>query len=347
MSINATAYTPVPTSSATTTTTNCSFQTISYNKAPPGSSISMASNIVCQCNGDEQLGPIYAVSGTNTTRWCDTATPVPSGFTQVPVSAGAPVSTTKSTTCSIVTTSFPKTLASSSTTMVSERICKCDRGEELGPGYAVSGTSTTSWCDSTISVPAGFTKLLVSNGSPIPLPTSTSTSTSTSSSSTALPSEVLIIWSYPPETGLVTYDAYLVPLGYSHSLSTDCTEVTGLDNSAIALLANVPDPNYIATTSVKGKLTTLTTHVESVPGGRPTGGVERRAAGTLGPFTGYDCTYQEPKFDNASVVCGSRVWPCYHPGEVEENSITPDYGACGNIRAVRPLVMVRCPLNNL
>ncbi|KAF7871778.1 hypothetical protein EAF04_003885 [Stromatinia cepivora] len=343
MSINATAYDPTTTSS-TTTTTNCSFQTSSYNKAPPGSSIIMTSAVVCNCNGDEQISPKYAVSGTNTTSWCDNATPVPSGYTRVSVSAGLPVSTTMSTPCSIVTTSYPKTLASSSTTMASAIICQCAFGNLVQPGYAVSGKSTTSWCHSTTSVPAGFTKLSVSNGFPIPLPITSST---TSSASTASPSpnkEVILIWSYPPKTGAATYDAYLVALGYNHNLSTDCTEVVGLDNSLIPLLANVPDPSYLATTTVKGKVTTTETRVENMPSGRPDGGVERRAPGTLGKFEGYDCTYEEQKLFDGSVVCGDKTWKCNPPNADEEEAITPNFGACDDIKIVRPLVMI-CPVN--
>ncbi|TGO47018.1 hypothetical protein BCON_0297g00130 [Botryotinia convoluta] len=305
--------------STTTAITNCSFQTNSYNKAPQGSSIIMTSAI------------------------CDNKTPVPSRFTRVSVSAGAPVATTMSTTCSIVTNSYPKTLANS-TTLVSGIVCQCAFGDQLAPSYAASGTSTTSWCGSTIAVPAGFTKLSESNGSPIPLPTTSST---TSSANTASPSpnkEVILIWSYPPKTGEVTYDTYLVALGYNHNLDTKCTEVTGLDNSIIPLLQNVPDPNYIGTTTIKEKTVTTITHVESVPGSRPTGGVERRAPGSLEKFEEYDCTYEEPKLFTGSVVCGDKVWKCHIPNADEEESITPNYGACDDIKVVRPLVMI-CPVN--
>ncbi|KAI9642154.1 hypothetical protein NHQ30_008956 [Ciborinia camelliae] len=168
MSINATAYAPVTTSS-TTTMTACSFETIFYNKASFGSSVSVVSNIVCKCNRNEELGPIYAESSTNTTSWCDSVTPVPNGFT----------------------------------------------------------------------------KLLVSNGYPVPLPTVPSTTSTPSSTSTALQSptsEVILLWSYPPVTGPVTYDAYLVPLGYRRDLNTDCTGAIILDNNLIQVLQHVPDP---------------------------------------------------------------------------------------------------------
>lgn len=355
MSINITAYASATTSS-TAINTGCSFET-----ASSGSSKSIASNIVCKCNGTEQIKPIYAVSGTDTTSWCDAATPVPNGFTQVSVSTGSFVPSTISNTCSFVTTSYAKALASSSASMISATLCQCAYGDQLGPAYAVSGKSTTSWCDSTISVPAGYTKLSVSNGSPIPLSTVVSTKLSisttvpkaastTSSTSTVLPSpttEVLLIWSVPPVTGMVTYDAFLVPLGYSHDLNTDCTEVVALDNSIIQVLDAVPDPTYIVTTTIKGKPTTTTVDVESLPSGRPAGGLERRAPHSLGKLIGYDCTYEEPRFPEGSIKCGETVWPCHLPTSDEEDSITPDYGSCGDIRNVRPLVMVCCFLKTI
>ncbi|KAB8299309.1 hypothetical protein EYC80_001384 [Monilinia laxa] len=312
MSINITAYAPSKTSS-TAIAPGCSFEIAALSKASPGSSKSMVSNIVCKCNGTEQIKPIYAVSGTNTTSWCDAATPVPSGFTQVSATTGSLVSSTISNTCSFVTTSYPKAIASSSSTsMIPATLCQCAHGDQLGPATAVPKVSSTTSSTSTI----------------LPSPTA----------------EVLLIWSVPLKTGIVTYDAFLVPLGYSHNLNTDCTQVVALDNKIIPVLDAVPDPTYIVTTTVKGKPTTTTVDVESLPSGRPAGGLERRAPHSLGKLIGYDCTYEEPRFPEGSIKCGETIWLCHLPKSDEEDSITPDYGSCGDIRNDRPLVMV-CPAN--
>ncbi len=190
-------------------------------------------------------------------------------------------------------------------------------------------TRTTTGCSATGKIrTTGWEGL---NTGPIQKPTAqvpvTPTATAKADAAPTPTASILIIWDVPPKTGQPFYDFYQAPAGFAKSLDNSC----GSKKPELMPFSHIGDPKQGRIDKIRPK------------------SVTRQAPGKLGPLKGVqgNCVYEESSIGAGRISCDKDVKiTCTAPRADLAKKISPNNGACGDVKDVRTLVMVCAPFHS-